>query len=81
MHKPDFGKPLFTITIEVFENCQTMSTLSLIPDRDVTYQELMGTLESAKMRYMFDQSGINAEEYRKWKAVQDKKKTKQKEQP
>jgi hypothetical protein len=73
MHKPDFGKDRFEVTITVHENCQTFSTRSL-DGNPITYQDIVGALETVKMSYFFEQSGINVEEYRKWQAIQNKKK-------
>lgn len=75
MHKPDFGKDRFEVTITVHENCQTFSVRS-IDGEPVTYQAIIGALDTVKMSYFFEQSGINVEEYRKWHAIQNKKKAK-----
>lgn len=77
MLKPDFGKDRFEITITVHENCQTFNTRSL-DGQPITYQDVVGTLDTVKMGYFFEQSGINIEEYRKWQKLQNKKKTKSK---
>lgn len=73
--KPDFGKDKFEITITVHENCQTFIAKPLNGE-PITYQAIIGVLESVKQKYMFDQMGINLEEYRKWQKARDKKKTK-----
>lgn len=73
MHKPDFGKDSFEVTITVHENCQSFSVRS-IDGEPVTYQAIIGALDTVKMSYFFEQSGINVEEYRKWEKIQSKKK-------
>ena len=75
MLNPDFGKDKFEITITVHENCQTFNVRS-IDGEPVTYQALVGALDTTKMSYFFEQSGINIEEYRKWQKAQRKKKDK-----
>ena len=75
MHKPDFGKDRFEISITVHENCQTFNLRSL-DGNPVTYQEVMGALDTVKMSYFFKQTGINIDEYRKWLSAQNKKKPK-----
>lgn len=78
MKKPDFNKEKFTITITVHENCQSFNVQSLNGE-PISYQEIIGCLDTVKMSYFFDQSGLNIEEYRKWQRLQDKKKSKNKQ--
>lgn len=73
MLKPEYGKDKFEIVITVHENCQTFHTRSTNGE-DITYQQVIGALDTAKMHYFFEQSGINIEEYRKWERKQNKKK-------
>jgi hypothetical protein len=75
MKKPDFGIDRFEVVITVHENCQTFNVRS-IDGKPVTYQDIIGALDTVKMSYFFNQSGINIEEYRKWQAIQKKKKAK-----
>lgn len=77
MHQPDYGNDRFEIIITVHENCQTFNVRS-IDGQPVTYQALIGALDTVKMSYFFEQSGVNVEEYRKWKKMQDKKEAKKK---
>lgn len=77
MKKPDFDKMRFEITITVHENCQTFNVKSL-DGQPVSYQSLIGALDTVKMSYFFEQTGINIEEYRKYIAKQKAKKTKTK---
>lgn len=75
MYNPDFRKDKFEITITVHDNCQTFNVRS-INGEPVTYQQVIGALDTVKMSYFFEQSGINIEEYRKWENLQNKKKAK-----
>lgn len=80
MQNPDFGKDRFEVTITVHENCQTFSVRS-IDGEPVTYQAIIGALDTVKMSYFFEQSGINIEAYRKYEAIQNKKKSAKKTNP
>lgn len=75
MLKPDYGVEKFQITITVHENCQTFNIQSLDGKGSRSYQEIIGALDTVKMSYFFEQTGINIEEYRKWEKRRNKKKT------
>lgn len=70
--EPNFEVDAFEINIKVHENATTFNAISL-NGKPITYQAIIGALESVKLSYVFDQSGINAEAYRKWAAKQKKK--------
>lgn len=73
MFKPEFGKDIFKITITIHENCQTFNVESF-DGHVVSYQEIIGALDTVKMSYFFEQSGINIDEYRKWEKLKNRKK-------
>jgi len=73
--KPNYDKELFKIEIIIHENAQSFNVKSL-DGSPISYQQVIGALETVKLHYVFDQSGINAEEYRKWQAKQKGKKDK-----
>lgn len=77
--EPNFEVVAFEITITVHENGTTFNVKAL-NGKPISYQAIIGALESVKLSYVFDQSGINAEAYRKWAAKQ-KKKTAKKNNP
>lgn len=70
--EPNFDINHFEITITVHENATSFHAKSL-NGKPVTYQEIIGALETVKLSYVFNQSGINAEEYRKWNAKRVKR--------
>lgn len=69
---PNFEVDAFEIKITVHENGQSFNVTSL-NGKPISYQAIIGALESVKLFYVFDQSGINAEEYRKWEARRKKR--------
>lgn len=75
--EPNFEVENFKIEIIVHDNTQTFNVTSL-NGRNATYQEVIGALESVKLFYVFQQSGINAEAYRKWEQREKNKKSKKK---
>ncbi|MDO9186948.1 MAG: hypothetical protein Q7W13_13120 [Bacteroidia bacterium] len=58
LFKPNFDKPLFTITIQVFENC---AKVGVAPEngREVGYHEVIGALEAQKNHFIFCQREAN----------------------
>lgn len=75
--EPNFDVQNFKIEIIVHDNTQTFNATSL-NGRTPTYQEVIGALESVKLFYVFQQSGINAEAYRKWEQKEKKKQSQKK---
>jgi len=69
---PNFDIEKFQLIITVHENATTFQAKSF-NGKPISFQEMIGALESVKLTYVFDQSGINAEEYRKWKANKEKR--------
>ena len=57
--KPEFTKKKFQIVIDVYENCQTLTINRLPEERDVTYHEIIGSLEIQKTILIHDQSEYN----------------------
>lgn len=68
---PNYDINKFEIVITVHENGTSFNAKSL-NGKSISYQEIIGALETVKLSYVFDQSGINAEEYRKWEAKKKK---------
>lgn len=58
LFKPDFDKPLFTIKIEVLDNC---ARIGIVADGEYkpTYQEVIGALEAQKISLIFQQREVN----------------------
>lgn len=65
----DYTKKKFSITIDVYENGQAISMTNHI-EKDVTYEQMVGTLEIAKINFVQKQS----EQNRKSKTAPKKKK-------
>lgn len=56
--KPDFSKKKYSITIEVFENCNKI-LITPYGDYKPTYHEMVGVLEVNKINMIMDQTSHN----------------------
>lgn len=64
LFKPDYDKPLFTITIQVKENC-AMFGVEGHGEYKPTYHEVMGALETQKIGLIFQQREENIKQSKK----------------
>jgi len=64
LFNPNKDKKLFTITIEVFENC---AATSIVNDGDYqcTYHEIIGAFETQKINLLVSQREKNIEHFNK----------------
>lgn len=58
LFKPNFDKLLFTITIEVFENCAKLA-IGNKNGSDINYHQAIGALETQKHNLIFLQREAN----------------------
>lgn len=64
LFEPNENKKLFTITIEVFENCAS-TAIANEGDYQCTYHEIIGALETQKIGLAMNQRDKNLEHFKK----------------
>ena len=66
--EPDFDKPLFEITIAVYENCSMMNVSNTEGEKRPTYHEVIGALETNKQNLIWSQREHNREAFEQHKS-------------
>jgi hypothetical protein len=64
LFEPNKNKKLFTITLEVFENCAS-TAIANEGDYQCTYHEIIGALETQKVALLMNQREKNLEHFKK----------------
>lgn len=64
LFEPNQNRKLFTITIEVFENCAS-TAIANDGDYQCTYHEIIGALETQKVGLLMNQRDKNLEHFKK----------------
>jgi hypothetical protein len=64
LFEPNKNKKLFTITLEVFENCAS-TAIANEGDYQCTYHEIIGALETQKVGFLMNQREKNLEHFKK----------------
>ena len=64
LFEPNKNKKLFTITIELFENCAS-TAIANEGDYQCTYHEIIGALETQKIGLLMNQREKNLEHFKK----------------
>jgi hypothetical protein len=63
LFEPNKNKKLFTITLEVFENCAS-TLIANEGDYQCTYHEIIGALETQKVALLMNQREKNLEHFK-----------------
>ena len=63
LFEPNKDKKLFTVTIEVYENCASVA-IANDGDYQCTYHEIIGALETQKIGFIFTQREKNVEHFK-----------------
>lgn len=65
--KADYSHELFTIQIKVYKNGNVFTIENVDKDYDLTFQAIVGTLETIKFGYLEKQTEANKQEFKKQK--------------